>query len=157
MKPTSSTIMDLPDAVDAPRVATAGLLGLGAAAAVGSTRGWVAGIPVFSTAVVALFVLRAFLRRMRESRPIVAPAVIAATLLLIQVTLGILTVLLRKPADVASAHVAVGALTLVTTFALAVRAWRLSYVSVETREKSDVHEGSNNNNYVTEREPVFAA
>ena len=53
---------------------------------------------------------------------------LAATLLallLTQLTLGAATVLLRKPADVASAHVAVGALTLMTTFVLAVRAVRL--------------------------------
>jgi cytochrome c oxidase assembly protein subunit 15 len=46
-------------------------------------------------------------------------------LLAAQVTLGVLTVLYRKPADVASAHVATGALLLVTTFVLAVRAARL--------------------------------
>ena len=42
-----------------------------------------------------------------------------------QITLGVLTVLMRKPADIASAHVAVGALILVTTFVLTVRAIRL--------------------------------
>ena len=43
-------------------------------------------------------------------------------LLTVQVTLGILTVLLRKPADIASAHVAVGALLLVANWVIAVRA-----------------------------------
>jgi cytochrome c oxidase assembly protein subunit 15 len=46
-------------------------------------------------------------------------------LLLTQLTLGVLTVLYRKPADIASSHVAVGALILVTTFALTVRGIRL--------------------------------
>jgi cytochrome c oxidase assembly protein subunit 15 len=46
-------------------------------------------------------------------------------LLITQLTLGILTVMLRKPADIASAHVAVGALALVTTFVLTTRAIRL--------------------------------
>ena len=46
-------------------------------------------------------------------------------LLLTQATLGVLTVLLRKPADVASAHVAVGALLLLTCFTIAIRAMRL--------------------------------
>jgi heme A synthase len=41
------------------------------------------------------------------------------------VTLGILTVLWRKPADIASMHVAVGALTLMTTFVVLVRAMRV--------------------------------
>jgi hypothetical protein len=37
----------------------------------------------------------------------------------------VLTVLLQKPADITSAHVAVGALVLLTTFVLAVRSMRL--------------------------------
>ena len=53
-----------------------------------------------------------------------ATAILMASLLPVQVTLGLLTVILRKPADVASAHVAVGALLLVTTFVLTVRAAR---------------------------------
>ena len=56
---------------------------------------------------------------------LIRPAWLLLGLLLTQLTLGALTVLLRKPADVASAHVAVGALTLMTTFVLAVRAVRL--------------------------------
>src|SRR5688572_7664791 len=138
--------------------AFAGFVGLGAADAVGSTRGWIAGIPVLSMAVVAFFVCRAFLRRMRESRPILAPAVLSAALLLVQVILGILTVLLRKPADVASAHVAVGALTLATTFVLAVRAWRLASVST-TVNAEPVDESTPTtitNDRATQREPVLA-
>ena len=46
-------------------------------------------------------------------------------LLLNQITLGVLTVLLRKPADIASMHVAVGALSLLTAFVIGVRALRL--------------------------------
>jgi cytochrome c oxidase assembly protein subunit 15 len=42
-------------------------------------------------------------------------------LLVIQVTLGVLTVLLRKPADIASAHVAVGSLLLVSVWVIAMR------------------------------------
>lgn len=42
-----------------------------------------------------------------------------------QLTLGVLTIWLRKPADVASLHVAVGALVLVTSFILSVRGLRL--------------------------------
>jgi cytochrome c oxidase assembly protein subunit 15 len=48
-------------------------------------------------------------------------------LLISQLTLGILTVLFRKPADVASLHVAVGALTLMTTFVLLVRCAHLYF------------------------------
>jgi cytochrome c oxidase assembly protein subunit 15 len=63
--------------------------------------------------------------RSDHQRALVAPAVILLLLLLTQVTLGALTVLLHKPADVASAHVAVGALTLMTAFVLTVRAFRV--------------------------------
>jgi cytochrome c oxidase assembly protein subunit 15 len=64
-------------------------------------------------------------RRLRAVAPLAAPAVTLLALLLTQVTLGVLTVLLRKPADVASAHVAVGALTLLTAFVMLVRSLRL--------------------------------
>jgi cytochrome c oxidase assembly protein subunit 15 len=61
----------------------------------------------------------------RADGKLLVPAVTLVGLLGTQVTLGILTVLWKKPADVASLHVAVGALTLLTTFVLAVRAARL--------------------------------
>ncbi len=67
--------------------------------------------------------------RYRDRRDLVVPAGILLVLLLTQVTLGILTVYLRKPADVASSHVAVGALVLGTTFVIAVRAVRLYSLS----------------------------
>jgi heme A synthase len=64
--------------------------------------------------------------RMKAGRlGFLAPALLLVVLLLTQVTLGALTVLLRKPADIASAHVAVGALLLMTTFVLAMRSFRL--------------------------------
>ena len=65
------------------------------------------------------------LRHHRRERQLVRPAGLLIILLFTQITLGVLTVLLRKPADIASLHVAVGALTLVTTFVLTVRASRL--------------------------------
>jgi cytochrome c oxidase assembly protein subunit 15 len=49
------------------------------------------------------------------------PALALLPLLAVQITLGVLTVLWRKPADLASLHVAVGALVLLTTFVLAAR------------------------------------
>ena len=65
------------------------------------------------------------IRYHRNRRDLVIPANILLALLVIQLTLGILTVYWRKPADVASLHVAVGALVLATTFFIAVRAMRL--------------------------------
>jgi cytochrome c oxidase assembly protein subunit 15 len=61
----------------------------------------------------------------RRDRKLLWPAIALLFLLATQITLGILTVLLRKPADIASSHVAVGALTLMTTFVLAIRARHL--------------------------------
>jgi cytochrome c oxidase assembly protein subunit 15 len=52
-------------------------------------------------------------------------AVVLLLLLLLQLVLGLTTVYYRRPADLASAHVAVGALVLVTSFVLTARAVRL--------------------------------
>jgi cytochrome c oxidase assembly protein subunit 15 len=62
------------------------------------------------------------LLRLRGNPAFARPALAVLALLVIQVTLGILTVLWRKPADIASAHVAVGALLLMTTWVIAMRA-----------------------------------
>jgi len=67
-----------------------------------------------------------FARRFRSAGPyLLVSALLLIVLLAAQLTLGVLTVMLRKPADVVSAHVAVGALVLVTSFVLTVRAARL--------------------------------
>jgi heme a synthase len=81
------------------------------------------GAVIVSLAVIAAVVL--VLRSHRGESALIRPALLLSGLLVTQVTLGALTVLWRKPADVASAHVAVGALTLVTTFVLTFRAARL--------------------------------
>ena len=48
------------------------------------------------------------LRSFRHLQALLVPAVLLLVLLLSQLTLGVLTVLLKKPADIASLHVAVG-------------------------------------------------
>ncbi|MDB5296547.1 MAG: cytochrome c oxidase assembly protein subunit 15 [Phycisphaerales bacterium] len=91
---------------------------------------------VLVTVVLGVVVWRA-LRYPAAARPALRnPAVALVPLVLAQLTLGVLTVLLRKPADLASLHVACGALVLVTTFALAARSgrahgWRLGSVRDE--------------------------
>ena len=55
---------------------------------------------------------------------VLAPALLLPVLIAGQVTLGVLTVLWRKPADVATAHQALGALTLVTAAVALATAWR---------------------------------
>jgi heme A synthase len=73
-----------------------------------------------ATITLALFVLVK-----HRKAGLTRPAILLLMLLATQLTLGVLTVLWGKPADIASAHVAVGALVLVTTFVLAVRAMRI--------------------------------
>src|SRR4051812_7181963 len=77
--------------------------------------------------IVTVHVIPVAIRVLSRHRKqgLVGPAAAMLVLLAAQVTLGVLTVLYRKPADVASAHVATGALLLVTTFVLAARAARL--------------------------------
>lgn len=91
------------------------------------TQVWVhfghrAGAVLVTAAAMALIVaaVRCGARGMR------APAWLLGVLLLAQLTLGVLTVLMGKPADIASLHVAVGALVLLTSFVLAVRSMRLA-------------------------------
>lgn len=62
-------------------------------------------------------------------------------LLVIQFTLGVLTVYLRKPADIASSHVACGALLLVTTVALLTRAMRVYRAPVAAGETGRLDAG----------------
>jgi cytochrome c oxidase assembly protein subunit 15 len=75
--------------------------------------------------VVLLWTCLTVFVRHRGNKALFRPAVLLVALLAAQITLGVLTVLDRKPADIASAHVAVGALVLVTAFTLAMRAGRL--------------------------------
>jgi cytochrome c oxidase assembly protein subunit 15 len=74
---------------------------------------------------IATITLAVFTLRKHRRSGLARPAIVLLALLATQVTLGVLTVLLKKPADIASAHVAVGALVLVTTFVLAVRSMRV--------------------------------
>jgi cytochrome c oxidase assembly protein subunit 15 len=92
------------------------------------TQVWLAFGHRIGAVVVSLtlmFLVHKVLRLNRGRPSLLGPAIVLVGLLGAQLTLGVLTVLLRKPADVASTHVAVGALVLVMTFALAARAVRL--------------------------------
>ena len=118
-------------------------------------RRWDAGLPGVSLAqiwlhfghrigallvTVAAVALVARVVRRRRSE-LTRAAVILSALLLTQVTLGVLTVLWRKPADVASLHVAVGALVLVTAFVMGVRAARVNYLSSRSFVPSPLYAG----------------
>ena len=77
--------------------------------------------------VVTTLLLMLVISVMRHHRggPLPRLAVILGCLLVLQLTLGVLTVIFRKPADVASAHVAGGALVLVTAWGMLVCALRM--------------------------------
>jgi cytochrome c oxidase assembly protein subunit 15 len=77
--------------------------------------------------IVSGFVLLLGIGVLRQQRRngLRSTAIVLLALLAAQLTLGVLTVLLRKPADVASAHVAVGALTLACGFFLTIQLLRL--------------------------------
>jgi len=94
---------------------------------------WLAFGHRFGALIVSAFTvtLSLIVLRMHRITGLTRPAILLLILLATQLTLGVLTVLWKKPADLASAHVAVGALVLVTTFVLAVRAMRIYPVSAD--------------------------
>lgn len=78
---------------------------------------------VITTAAVVAFAWMVI--RVARRPDLTRPVIFLIVLLTIQLTLGILTVLMRKPADIATSHVAVGALLLSTTFWIMLRTIRL--------------------------------
>ena len=99
----------------------------------------------FGHRVGAIFVTSAILtlvgtifKRHRADRVLLPWAAALLALLITQVTLGVYTVLKGKPADIATLHVACGALVLVTCFVLTIIAIRLYWAKpVRRREASD--------------------
>jgi len=87
------------------------------------------GAVLVSAAVIALSAT--ILRRLRAQPAFARLGYLTLLLLATQLTLGILTVLLRKPADIASYHVAVGSLLLVASWVIAVRAFGVVSVSAD--------------------------
>lgn len=75
--------------------------------------------------VAILWLVTLVWRRHRDQRSLVWAAAALLALLVTQLTLGVYTVLLRKPADIATLHMACGALVLVTSFLLTMQAVRL--------------------------------
>jgi cytochrome c oxidase assembly protein subunit 15 len=72
-----------------------------------------------------LIVAARVIRHRRREQALLIPAITLLVLLPVQLTLGVLTVLLRKPADIATLHVATGVLVLVTSFLLMTCAMRM--------------------------------
>jgi len=75
--------------------------------------------------IAILTIVTLIWRRYRQERSLFVTSIGLVVLLVTQLTLGVYTILLRKPADIATLHVACGALVLVTTFVLTLQAVRL--------------------------------
>ena len=71
----------------------------------------------------------------RRRRELTRPAALIIALVLVQITLGALTVLSRRNVAINSAHVVCGALVLATSLVLTLRAWRVRFA--EARLKPD--------------------
>ena len=112
------------------------------------------GAVAVTTAIASLVAM--IVRSRRVLNDLLAPAGVLVVLLLTQITLGLLTVYFRKPADVASAHVACGALVLVTAFVIASRAVRLRFVSgmsVPLRVRREATDAASNSDSRYDRFP----
>jgi cytochrome c oxidase assembly protein subunit 15 len=90
---------------------------------------------LIATLAVAVFVVHLFRTYPRETR-FREPGLLLFVLLLVQMLLGALTVWTGKPMEIATAHVAVGALLLGTSVLLTVRSYQLYKVP----EVSGVHD-----------------
>lgn len=82
-------------------------------------------VGAYLTFLAVLAVVFIAIKRHRGERKIFVPSLIFGALVCVQVTLGVLTVLKRKPADIATMHQATGALLLMTAAVLLARTLRL--------------------------------
>lgn len=92
-------------------------------------RAWATVVVVVTIALAGTILLR---YRRAAGGWLFMPAVALIALLVLQVSLGIATVLMRKPADIASAHVATGALLLMTAVVVLTRAVRIDAIAQTT-------------------------
>lgn len=83
------------------------------------------------TTMIALTATR-ILRRHRGESWLTRPAIVLLVLIAAQITLGILVILSQKHFIITSTHVTVGAMTLLASFVLALRAGRRTQATVET-------------------------
>ena len=73
----------------------------------------------------------------RGRRELAQPAALIVALVVIQVTLGALTVLTRRDIWINSLHVVCGALVLTTSLVLTLRSWRARFAPAEVRLEAD--------------------
>jgi cytochrome c oxidase assembly protein subunit 15 len=92
------------------------------------------------TLAVSTTALILWTRGRAAGRPPVAftrPAALLIGLVLVQVTLGALTVLSRRDVWINSVHVVCGALVLTTSLVLTLRTWRVKFAASQARVRSD--------------------
>jgi heme a synthase len=101
----------------------------------------------YMTAIVIFAVAAIAFIRHRDQGALLRPASLLAVLVVIQLTLGVYTVLKRKPADIATAHQATGALLLMTASVLLARTIRV-YSFTGIRREREVSEGFTSGTFV---------
>jgi heme a synthase len=69
----------------------------------------------------------------RDNGTLTRPASLLAVLVVVQITLGALTILTRRDVAINSAHVVCGALVLTTSLVLTLRAWRVRFAEVRLK------------------------
>jgi heme a synthase len=92
------------------------------------------GALIVTTAILATSAHIWYHHRLRPE--LTRPALLIAGLVIVQVTLGALTVLSRRDVAINSAHVVCGALVLATSLVITLRSWRVRFADV--RLKADV-------------------
>jgi cytochrome c oxidase assembly protein subunit 15 len=93
------------------------------------------GALVVTTAILWLF---AYVRAHHRQRPeLTRPAALVVALVVVQVTLGALTVLSRRHPWINSFHVVVGALVLTTSLMITLRSWRTRFGAATVRLTPD--------------------
>jgi len=91
--------------------------------------------------VVTASVIAAFVRVWRRhggTRALTIPATLLAALVVIQVTLGGLTILTKRGVWINSMHVVVGALVLATSLVLALRSWRVKFRAAPASNEAEI-------------------
>lgn len=101
----------------------------------------------YLTAIVLVSTFVVAVRHHRDQPMLLRPATLLAVLVFVQITLGVFTVLKRKPADIATAHQATGALLLMTASVLLARSVRVYSFSTLRRER-EVSEGFTSGTFV---------
>lgn len=104
-------------------------------------------LTAYTIALLIFWITMVAWRRHRDRPTLVRYASLLSVLVILQITLGVYTVLKRKPADIATAHQATGALLLMTSGVMLARTIRL-YSFTRLRREREVSEGFTSGTFV---------